>query len=113
MSDARFEDGREAPLNLGALDGDDLKVLAALAQDAVFPGSEMQWLPKERRFALLLNRFRWEDRAGAEARGVENAGEIVAAFAANLEKWEAIIAEQGTEDYAGLLWDEIYSKVDY
>ena len=69
MSDARFEDGREAPLNLGALDGDDLKVLAALAQDAVFPGSEMQWLPKERRFALLLNRFRWEDRAGAEARG--------------------------------------------
>ncbi|MFT6446106.1 MAG: hypothetical protein ACJA1J_002364, partial [Sulfitobacter pontiacus] len=24
--DARFEDGREAPLNLGALDADDLKV---------------------------------------------------------------------------------------
>ena len=25
--DARFEDGREAPLNLGALDADDLKVI--------------------------------------------------------------------------------------
>ena len=37
--DARFEDGREAPLNLGALDADDLKVISSLAQDAVFPGS--------------------------------------------------------------------------
>ncbi|MEC7258863.1 MAG: DUF2948 domain-containing protein, partial [Pseudomonadota bacterium] len=26
--DARFEDGREAPLNLGALDGDDLGVIS-------------------------------------------------------------------------------------
>ena len=31
--DARFEDGREAPLNLGALDADDLKVISSLAQD--------------------------------------------------------------------------------
>lgn len=68
--DARFEDGREAPLNLGALDAEDLGVLSALVQDAVFPAAEMRWLPKERRFALLLNRFRWEDdgrtRHGAE-----------------------------------------------
>lgn len=68
--DARFEDGREAPLNLGALDADDLQVISALVQDAIFPASEMRWLPKERRFALLLNRFRWEDdgraRHGAE-----------------------------------------------
>ena len=59
--DARFEDGREAPLNLGALDADDLKVISSLAQDAVFPGAEMRWLQKEGRFALLLNRVRWED----------------------------------------------------
>ena len=25
--DAKFEDGREVPLNLGALDGEDLKVI--------------------------------------------------------------------------------------
>ncbi|WP_319826051.1 DUF2948 family protein [Thalassovita sp.] len=68
--DARFEDGREAPLNLGALDGDDLKVVSALVQDAVFPASEMRWMPKERRFALLVNRFRWED-AGRERHGAE------------------------------------------
>ncbi|NBR89909.1 MAG: DUF2948 family protein [Rhodobacteraceae bacterium] len=68
--DARFEDGRETPLNLGAFDEEDLKILSALVQDAVFPAVEMQWRAKERRFALLLNRFRWEDqgqtRHGAE-----------------------------------------------
>ncbi len=59
--DARFEDGREAPLNLGALDAGDLEVISTLVQDAVFPITEMRWRKAERRFALLLNRFRWED----------------------------------------------------
>ena len=68
--DARFEDAREAPLNLGALDAEDLKVISALAQDAVFPASEMTWRARERRFALLVNRFRWEDR-GRERHGPE------------------------------------------
>jgi len=66
--DATFEDGREAPLRLKALDAEDLSVMAALAQDAVFPASEMQWDRKARRFAILLNRFRWEDAPNAEAR---------------------------------------------
>ncbi|MFY0616633.1 DUF2948 family protein [Shimia sp.] len=66
--DARFEDGGDRPLNLGALDGEDLQVLSTLAQDAVFPASEMQWLPSERRFAVLINRFRWEDLKSAELR---------------------------------------------
>ncbi len=59
--DARFEDGREAPLHLKALDASDLEVISALVQDAVFPVGEMTWRAKQRRFALLLNRFRWED----------------------------------------------------
>ena len=59
--DARFEDGGESPLNLGAQDGDDLKVISALVQDAVFPITEMRYDAKAQRFALLLNRFRWED----------------------------------------------------
>lgn len=59
--DARFEDGGEAPLNLGALDAEDLSVISSLVQDAVFPASEMRWLKREGRFALLLNRMRWED----------------------------------------------------
>ena len=40
--DARFEDGRESPLNLGAQDTDDLQVISSLCQDAVFPITEMQ-----------------------------------------------------------------------
>ncbi|MFO7771930.1 MAG: DUF2948 family protein [Roseovarius gahaiensis] len=60
--DATFEDGREAPLNLGAFDPDDLQVISALTQDAVFPITEMSWQAGQRRFAILLNRFRWEDQ---------------------------------------------------
>ncbi|KIC41576.1 hypothetical protein RA27_10080 [Ruegeria sp. ANG-R] len=68
MTDASFKDGREAPLNLGAEDSDDLQVIATLTQDAVFPVTEMTWRPSERRFALLLNRFRWEDKDAATRR---------------------------------------------
>lgn len=63
--DARFEDGRETPLNLGAMDAEDLRVLSSLTQDAVFPASEMRWQRANRRFALLLNRVRWEDEGRA------------------------------------------------
>jgi hypothetical protein len=78
--DARFEDGGEAPLRLRALDADDLGVISALVQDAVFPGSEMSWQPRRRRFALLLNRFRWEDRDAAQAqrRPVERVRSVLA-----------------------------------
>ncbi len=61
VEDARFEDADEAPLRLLAFDQDDLKVIAALAQDGVFTGADMLWERRARRFAILLNRFRWED----------------------------------------------------
>lgn len=63
MTDARFEDGAEAPLRLKAEAPDDLPVLSALVQDAVFPITEMRLDSRRRRFALLLNRFRWENRS--------------------------------------------------
>lgn len=69
MQDARFEDGGENALKLVALDAEDLAVVSALTQDAVFPASEISWNPAQRRFALLINRFRWEDTKAAEARG--------------------------------------------
>ncbi|KUP94240.1 DUF2948 family protein [Tritonibacter horizontis] len=71
MTDASYDDGRERPLNLGAQDTSDLEVISALAQDAVFPATEMSWRPSSRRFAILLNRFRWEDREAAARRGRE------------------------------------------
>lgn len=58
--DARFEDAGEAPMRLRALDAEDLRVIGALVQDAVFPAGEMTWDRTRRRFAILLNRFRWE-----------------------------------------------------
>lgn len=66
--DARFEDAGERPLRLRALDADDLAVISSLVQDAVFPASEMLWTRKDRRFALLINRFRWEDVPAAQRR---------------------------------------------
>jgi hypothetical protein len=67
--DARFEDGGERPLRLRALDQGDLAVISALVQDAVFPVTEMRLDQRRRRFALLVNRFRWEDASPAERRG--------------------------------------------
>lgn len=69
MTDARFQDGGEEPLRLVAQDAEDLKVVSSLVQDAVLPVTELKYDAKRRRFAALLNRFRWEDRAEAERVG--------------------------------------------
>lgn len=69
MADARYQDGGEAPLYLAAQEADDLPVISALVQDAVFPIGEMTFRRGKRQFALLVNRFRWEDRAAAERGG--------------------------------------------
>lgn len=61
--DARFEDGAARPLNLGALDVEDLQVISALVQDAVLPVTEIKWQKGQRRLALLVNRLRREERA--------------------------------------------------
>ena len=69
MTDATFEDGAERPLRLVAEGVEDLEVLSSLVQDAIFPVTEVSWQPSRRLFGLLLNRFRWEDKDAAEARG--------------------------------------------
>ena len=66
MTDARFEDASGAPLNLGAMDPDDLQVLSALLQDSVFTVRDISWQKRHRRLALLLNRIRREDGVHAE-----------------------------------------------
>lgn len=68
-ADARFEDGAERPLRLKAESAEDIAVLSALVQDAVAQTSEIAWSRRRRRFALLVNRFRWEDAPAAERQG--------------------------------------------
>ena len=48
-------------LKLRADDAADLAVLSACLQDAVIAIRETTFLPGERRFVFLANRFRWED----------------------------------------------------
>lgn len=48
-------------LKLIALDADDLKVVSAHLQDAVVRVVDMTYLPREKRFAALLNRFDWDE----------------------------------------------------
>jgi hypothetical protein len=69
MTDARFQDGGEGPLRLVAQDAEDLRIISTLVQDAVLPVTDLAFDAKRRRFAVLLNRFRWEDRAEAEQLG--------------------------------------------
>ena len=67
-SAASVQIGSERPLKLRADDVEDLQILSALAQDAVLPASEMTWDKKRRRFACLINRFRWEAMQEGEQR---------------------------------------------
>jgi hypothetical protein len=47
-------------LKLRARDGEDLQVVSCYLQDAVVPIGEMCYLPEERRFVMVVSRFRWE-----------------------------------------------------
>lgn len=46
-------------LKLIALDADDLAVISAHLQDAVMTVGDLAYLPRERRFVALANRFDW------------------------------------------------------
>ena len=48
-------------LKLIAFDADDLAVISAHLQDAVLKVGDIAYLPRERRFAAVGNRFDWAD----------------------------------------------------
>jgi len=50
-------------LKLRAVDDEDLGVVSACLQDGLIALCDMEYLPEERRFILVANRFRWEDCA--------------------------------------------------
>jgi hypothetical protein len=65
-----------ARLRLAASDAEDLEVLSARLQDAVFKLKDAVWQPRKRRFAAAVNRLQWESggktrvRAGLHFDGV-------------------------------------------
>ena len=57
-------------LKLVALDDEDLAVVSAHVQDAILKVGDLAYLPKDRRFAVAMNRFSWE-KAAEGARSYE------------------------------------------
>lgn len=47
-------------LKLAAADAEDLQILSARLQDATAKLKNITWLPRRRRFAMVVNRYRWE-----------------------------------------------------
>lgn len=55
-------------MTLAAADREDLEVLSARLQDATAKLGDIAWLPRQRRFAALFNRYRWEEVHGKGTR---------------------------------------------
>ena len=53
-------------LKLLALDSEDLDVISATTQDAVVRVADMGFAQADRRFALLMNRYAWEQGVGGK-----------------------------------------------
>lgn len=55
-------------LKLIALDAEDLAVISSAVQDSLVPVRDCAFFRDDRRFVLLLNRFRWEQAAESPSR---------------------------------------------
>jgi hypothetical protein len=95
-------------LKLRARDAGDLEMIAAILQDALVPLADMKYLPREQRFALLLNRFRWE---GAPKERVGKAGSPSGRRAKSGSGQDARFADQDATAYervhAALIFDKV------
>lgn len=56
------------PLKLVALDEEDLAVVSSHLQDAVVRVEDLAYLPGQKRFAAVLNRFDWEKASGEDGK---------------------------------------------
>ena len=63
MEPSFVQDDSVALLRLHAEDIQDLMVISACLQDAVTRQRDMTYRPREHRFAVVFNRFRWEREA--------------------------------------------------
>jgi hypothetical protein len=99
-------------LRLAASDAEDLDVLSARLQDAVFKLKDARWQAKQRRFAAVVNRLQWEEggktrvRAGLHFNGVLKAQSSMVKLGAG-EAVVSILAlrftANGSEDPGGVV----------
>ena len=88
------------PLKLHARDAEDLEVIAACVQDALVTLGEMMFVPAEKRFVMVVNRFRWESA------GPVPAGEA-AAFGADAAFEDERPRPTFERVHAGLCFDSV------
>jgi Protein of unknown function (DUF2948) len=51
-------------LRLAALDSDDLQIISVQMQDAILKVANIKYLPRQRKVALVANRFDWDHAQG-------------------------------------------------
>jgi len=51
----------KGPLKLSARDAEDLEVIAAVLQDSIAPLCDMLYRPADKKFVMVVHRFRWDD----------------------------------------------------
>jgi hypothetical protein len=82
-------------LKLLALDSEDLEVISATTQDAVVRVGDMGFAQGDKRFALLMNRYAWEEsgKKGQRKRAALHFDRVEAVQAAgiNLEAREGVL----------------------
>lgn len=87
-------------LKLVALDEDDLAVLSACLQDAVFKTADMAFLKAGRTFTLEANRFVWEDGADTGRKTWERRRAVLAAKRVNAVRSRGIDLAAGDAVHA-------------
>jgi hypothetical protein len=91
------------PLKLRTEDAEDLDIVSACLQDAIVPLGEMEYVPGEKRFVLVANRFRWEncgETADMPAADPVPSATVDAAFATGCRTYERVncgVAFDGVE----------------
>ena len=61
--DASFSEGADSALYLGAFTPEDVEVISTILQDGIFCINDLAWLKNKRQVAVLVNRFRWENKS--------------------------------------------------
>jgi hypothetical protein len=110
-------------MKLAAADSEDLEILSARLQDATALLKDIAWLPKQRRFAALFNRYRWEDpkagpgiNKGTRVRAGLHFDDVLKVESQNIKQGlsDAVVsllaikftpgnADQGSEDPGGVI----------